>query len=199
VAMSTLDGQPMRPPSPEEVAKAYFAEHGEYVPDDIDEPGRRRRMAFGAGTAVAVVIVLVAAVSLFATGTVKLNHGAAPHHAAQGRVTSTTVDPPLVKVIQNASGSVATFDVHLSSFVVTIAAWNGPTSVKVTESGRAKPVDDEVLAKSVVKRFTITRNTTIVTGSPPARMALYEGSTFIGFYYPTSGPTTMNFRVLGKS
>jgi hypothetical protein len=104
--------------------------------------------------------------------------------------TGTSAKPALIKAIQDLPKSEVTFNVHLSSFRVQVVAFGGPTSVQVGN-------DVYNLAHGANKEFTVTGNTTFVTANSSARIGVYEGSKFIGFFFPQTGPFTFHFHALG--
>jgi len=84
------------------------------------------------------------------------------------------------------------------SFTVKFVAFGSPCWIKVTEAGTVEPVVDQVLAAGTVRELTITRPTTLVMAARSGRAYLYEGSRFIGWYFPGKAPFTMNFTATGS-
>jgi hypothetical protein len=172
-----------RPLTPEEVAGNYIRRHGSFSDPDWESGRRRKRMAVVGAILLGFVVAIVAIVAFTSLGKrIEADVRGTPAH---------TVKPPyLIKAIQDLAKSEVTFNVHLSSFRVQVVAFGGPTSVQVGN-------DVYNLAQSVNKDFTITGNTTLVTANSSARIGVYEGSKFIGFYFPQTGPFTFHFHALG--
>jgi transcriptional regulator with XRE-family HTH domain len=104
---------------------------------------------------------------------------------------------PQVVMKADPATSQVTVDVHASSFTVKIVAFKNPSWVQVTDSSQAAPIYQQVLPGGANTTFTVTGADTIETGSPSARAYLYEGTTFIGYYFPTEAPFIMNFNAVG--
>ena len=177
--------------NPIEVTREYFDEHGEY-PNVYIPPKRSRRPVIGAG----IIGVLVLA-TLLAIGAEKRSPQIKRHDTGSAQKTTTT-PPELVTVIQSPAQNAVTFNIHLTSFSVKVVAFGGATGFTVTDSGRVKSVHSHVMAAGENQTLPIRHTVTITTGSPPVRAYLYDGTKFIGFYFPNSGPFTMTFHALGK-
>jgi hypothetical protein len=174
-----------RPLSPEEVAGNYIRRHGSYSDPDWEPRWRRKRMAVGGAAVLGFVVAVVAVVAFTSLGKrIEADVRGTPAH------TGTPIKPPLIKAIQDIPKSEVTFNVHLSSFRVQIVAFGGPTSVQMGN-------DVYNLAQSTDKDFIITGNSTFVTANSSARIGVYEGSKFIGFFFPQTGPFTFHFHALG--
>jgi hypothetical protein len=69
--------------------------------------------------------------------------------------------------------------------------------MQVTDANQSSPVYEQVLAGGQNISFAVTRALTVETGSASARAYIYEGTQFIGAYFPTVAPFTMTFNAQG--
>jgi hypothetical protein len=104
--------------------------------------------------------------------------------------------PKVVMKPDDANSRVAV-NVDASSFSVKVVAFKAASWIQVTDSSQQAPIFQQVLASGANMTFPVTHAITIETGSPSARAYIYEGSTFIGFYFPDKAPFTMTFNATG--
>jgi hypothetical protein len=104
---------------------------------------------------------------------------------------------PTVHMVQDPANSHVTVNVHAPSFSVKMVAYKAPSWMQVTDASQQAPIYQQVLAGGANTTFAVTRSLTVETGSASARAYLYEGTTFIGFFFPTKAPYTMTFNAVG--
>lgn len=171
------------PAPPEDIARAYINQHGDFVGWDKTNRWHRPLKIYGIAVAVAAVLAAAALVGVLKSGVL--------HRGTQPRPAGSVVRQPLVDVVQDLARSEVTFDVHLSSCLVKVVAFGGPTSVTVGGKVQNLPQSDS-------KTFTVTNNLTLVTANSAARVGVYDGSEVIGYYFPSFGPFTLTIHALGK-
>ena len=128
--------------------------------------------------------------------------GGAPHMAAHrvisastpstsGTVVRSNAPPagPVVRIDRTSADAVA-MTVGARSFEVKVVAFAAPSSVLVTNGSQAQPLYSGVLGSTTNLVFTDSGTLTVSTSSPQSRVYLYEGTRFIGFYFPGTGPFT---------
>ena len=100
--------------------------------------------------------------------------------------------PPAEPVvgIGPTSADGVTVTVGAPSFDVKVVAFAVPSSVLVTSGTQEQPLYSGVLGPTTNLVFEDSGTLTVSTSSPQARVYLYEGTRFIGFYFPGTGPFT---------
>ncbi len=126
----------------------------------------------------------------------KVDSGLAPKKAPH-TATIPAGTPPKVEMVQNPAASSVTVNVHSTTFNVKMVAFKTPSWMQVTNSEQAAPVYQQVMPGGGNAVFAVTHSLTVETGSPSARAYLYDGTTFIGFFFPTKAPYTMTFNAVG--
>jgi hypothetical protein len=116
-----------------------------------------------------------------------------PTHRAKSPAKYT---PPKV-AIHHDSASAVTIDVSAPTFTVKMVAFGYASWMEVTEPTQQAPVYEQVLPGGSSQSFTVGRTLTVETGSAAGRAYLYDGTKFIGFYFPTEAPFTMTFNSVG--
>jgi hypothetical protein len=109
----------------------------------------------------------------------------APHKVAQPLPKVTMVESP-------ATDSVV-INVGAPTFTVKMVAFKYPSWIEATNGAHRPPVFAQVLPGGQIHTFTVTTSLSIETASSSGRAYLYEGSRFIGYYFPTRVPFTMTF------
>ncbi len=113
----------------------------------------------------------------------------------------TTVTPPgtlpKVDMVQDPANSHVTINVHASSFSVKMVAFKAPSWMQVTDTQQQAPIYQQVLPGGANDTFPVTTSLTVETGSPSARAYVYDGTTFIGYFFPSKAPYTMTFNAVG--
>jgi hypothetical protein len=104
---------------------------------------------------------------------------------------------PVVAMVQNPAASSVTVNVHAATFNVKMVAFKGSSWMQVTDSHQVAPVYQQVMAAGGNQVFAVTHSITIETGSTAARAYLYDGTQFIGYFFPTKAPYTMTFNAVG--
>jgi hypothetical protein len=104
---------------------------------------------------------------------------------------------PIVHMVQDPANSHVTVNVHASSFSVKMVAYKQPSWMQVTDASQQAPIYQQVLAGGANTTFPVTRTLTVETGSASARAYIYEGTTFIGFFFPSKAPYTLTFNAVG--
>jgi hypothetical protein len=104
---------------------------------------------------------------------------------------------PAVSMIPNDKAHALTVNVAASSFTVKMVAFKNPSWMQVTDANHASPIYEQVLPGGQNISFPVDHALTVETGSAAARAYLYEGTRFIGYYFPTVAPFTMTFNAQG--
>lgn len=104
---------------------------------------------------------------------------------------------PKVSIVNGPAADTATISVNAKSFTVKMAAFAHPCWMEVNQVGVAKPLYEQVMPGGDTVAFTITGSDTIRTASGSGRAYVYEGTRFIGYYFPTRAPFTMTFTATG--
>ena len=104
---------------------------------------------------------------------------------------------PAVTMIPNDKAHALTVNVAAASFTVKMVAFKNPSWMQVTDANQSSPVYEQVLAGGQNISFPVNRALTVETGSASARAYIYEGTQFIGAYFPTVAPFTMTFNAQG--
>jgi hypothetical protein len=104
---------------------------------------------------------------------------------------------PKVVMVQNPAADSVTVNVHAATFSVKMVAFKTPSWVQVTDSEQQAPIFQQVLAGGANMTFNVAHSLTIETGSASARAYIYDGTTFIGYYFPSKAPYTLTFNALG--
>jgi hypothetical protein len=106
--------------------------------------------------------------------------------------------PPLPAVtIVPSKANAVTVNVAAPAFTVKMVAFKGSSWMEVTDADQAAPVYQQVLPANQNISFPVTHALTIETGSSAARAYLYDGTRFIGYYFPSVAPFTMTFNAQG--
>jgi len=123
--------------------------------------------------------------------------GHSAHPPAHASRTVVTAALPKVSIVNGPATDAATINVNTKSFTVKMAAYAYPCWMEVTQLGQTKPLYEQVMPGGGTMAFTITGTDTIRTASGSGRAYVYEGSKFIGYYFPTHAPFTMTFSATG--
>jgi len=115
--------------------------------------------------------------------------------AKNGKSASTAL--PAVTMIPNNKAHALTVNVDAASFTVKMVAFKNASWMQVTDADHASPIYEQVLAGGQNISFPVDHALTVETGSAAARAYIYEGTHFIGYYFPTVAPFTMTFNALG--
>jgi hypothetical protein len=116
-------------------------------------------------------------------------------HTGGAKVVAT--QPPKVVILPGPSASAVTMKVYAKSFSVKMVAFKYASWMQVTDSAQEKPIFQQVVPGGGNDTFAVTGTLTVETGSGAARAYVYEGTTFIGYYFPTKAPFTMTFEAVG--
>lgn len=127
----------------------------------------------------------------------KVAAGLTPKQSAASAAGATTHGPPVVQMVPSARADGITVNVHARSFSVKMVAFKHPSWMQITDADQAVPIYQQVMASGANDTFTVTRSLTVETGSSSARAYIYEGTVFIGYYFPSKAPYTMTFNALG--
>ena len=104
---------------------------------------------------------------------------------------------PKVVMDQDPAASRVSVNVAAVSFSVKMVAFKDPSWIQVTDSSQQAPIYQQVLPGGANITFPVNHAITIETGSSSARAYIYEGTTFIGYYFPSKAPFTMTFNATG--
>jgi hypothetical protein len=104
---------------------------------------------------------------------------------------------PKVTIVENGATNAVTINVNAASFSVKMAAFNAPSWMQVTDDHDLEPIYSQVMPGGQTQTFLVNGSTTIETASTSARAYLYEGTTFIGYYFPSQVPFTMTHIATG--
>ncbi|HEY1831297.1 MAG TPA: helix-turn-helix transcriptional regulator [Acidimicrobiales bacterium] len=128
----------------------------------------------------------------------KVDTDITPRPAKHAAGTTVVADkPPKVVISQSPSTSAVTMKVYAKSFSVKMVAFKSPSWMQVTDSAQVAPLFQQVVPGGGNDTFPVTGTLTVETGSAAARAYVYEGTTFIGYYFPTKAPFTMTFEAVG--
>jgi hypothetical protein len=126
----------------------------------------------------------------------KVDVGLSPKKTHHGPVAPPGT-PPKVVITPNPNTSSVVVDVHASSFSVKMVAFKSPSWMEVNDSEQDTPIYQQVMAGGANQTFPVQHSLTVETGSASARAYIYEGTTFIGYYFPSSAPYTLKFNAVG--
>jgi hypothetical protein len=105
--------------------------------------------------------------------------------------------PPKVDIVEHLSTNAVTINVHAASFTVKMAAFKYACWIQATDINQLEPIYSQVLPGGQTHTFVVTNSMTIETASSSGRAYVYEGSQFIGYYFPARVPFTMTFNAVG--
>jgi hypothetical protein len=126
----------------------------------------------------------------------KVATGISPKQSTKATAAAPGALPP-VRMVQDPANAHVTVNVRASSFSVKMVAYKAPSWMQVTDASQQAPIYQQVLAGGANTTFPVTRTLTVETGSASARAYIYEGTTFIGFFFPSKAPYTMTFNAVG--
>jgi helix-turn-helix protein len=112
---------------------------------------------------------------------------AVAHHRAK------VAPSPAAITLTHPSVSTVVFDVRAHNFTVKVVAFNYPCWVEATVVGQATPEFAQVLQGGQSHVFSVTSALRIETASSSARAYVYDGTKFIGYYFPSRAPYFMTF------
>jgi hypothetical protein len=78
-----------------------------------------------------------------------------------------------------------------------MAAFKYACWIQATDINQLEPIYSQVLPGGQTHTFVVTNSMTIETASSSGRAYVYEGSQFIGYYFPARVPFTMTFNAVG--
>jgi hypothetical protein len=105
------------------------------------------------------------------------------------------VAPPLPKVtyVNDPATNSVVITVGAPRFSVKMVAFGYPVWLKVTAIFQPVPLYERVLPGGSSHTFGVNSSISIESASAAGRAYLYEGTRFIGFYFPSHTPFTMTF------
>jgi transcriptional regulator with XRE-family HTH domain len=185
-------------------------------PVAIVSHGRPDEFGAGAPTSLKVLVALVAVLVLLGAGAlIERPHVAGWYHGSVSTVSNwfgnssnapaqhhrrvVAVPPPKVSIVNGPASNEVTFNVSAKSFTVKMAAFKYPCWMEVTQAGQAKPIYEQVMPGGDFMAFTVSSSDVIRTASGSGRAYVYEGSKFIGYYFPSRAPFTLTFNAVGAA
>jgi hypothetical protein len=170
----------------------------------------------GAPTSLKVLVAIVAVLVLLGAGAlIERPHVAGWYHSSASTVSNwfgnstnapaqhhrhvVAVPPPKVSIVNGPASDQVTFNVSAKSFTVKMAAFKYPCWMEVTQVGQTKPLYEQIMPGGDYKAFTVSSTDVIRTASGSARAYVYEGSKFIGYYFPSRAPFTLTFNATGAA
>ncbi|HVA09276.1 MAG TPA: helix-turn-helix transcriptional regulator [Acidimicrobiales bacterium] len=101
---------------------------------------------------------------------------------------------PKVTMVESPATSSVAVSVRATSFTVKVVAYGYPCWVQATDPVHHTTVFAQTLQSGQSHIFTISSPLSVETASAAGRAYLYDGTRFIGYYFPTRTPFYLNFR-----